>query len=231
MLLAGASPSQWLSRFGEAGIVVPVAVALALWLLVAARSPRLASSWLLPLALAVAVTTASKIAFLGWGIGIAALDFTGFSGHAMFAAAIYPMLAHALSASWRERGQRRAAAFAVLTGYAFAAAIAATRVRLGAHSVSEAAAGFLLGALASGSALWLIGAARHRVPALWVALGLGGWLAVAPIQAAPSQTHRMVTRLALELSGRSTPFRREDLHRPPAAAALLRAGDADAATR
>ena len=34
-----------------------------------------------------------------------------------------------------------------------------------------------------------------------------------PLEAAPSQTHGMVTRLALELSGRELPFRREDLHR------------------
>ena len=213
MLLAGVHASQWLTRFGEAGIVLPVAVALALWLTVATRSPRPASSWLAPLGVAVLVTTASKIAFIGWGIGIASIDFTGFSGHAMFAAAVYPMLAQALTAHWRDTGRRRDALLALGAAYAFAALVAVSRVRVGAHSVSEAAAGLALGALASGSALWLVGHARQRLPALWAGLGLAAWFVVMPLEAAPSQTHGMVTRLALELSGRDLPFRREDLHR------------------
>jgi len=213
MLPSGVDPSQWLTRFGEAGIVLPVVVALALWLVLASRSTRPASSWLAPLGVAVIVTTASKVAFIGWGVGIAALDFTGFSGHAMFAAAVYPMLAHALTAHWRDAGRRRDVLLALGAAYAFAALIAASRVRVGAHSVSEAAAGFALGALASASALWLAGHAQQRLPALWAGLGLAAWFGVMPIQAAPSQTHGMVTRLALELSGRELPFRREDLHR------------------
>jgi len=217
MLLAGVHPSHWLTRFGEAGIVLPVAAALALWLVVATRSARPASAWLAPLGVAVLVTTASKIAFIGWGVGIAALDFTGFSGHAMFAAAVYPLLAHALTTHWRDAGRRRDARLALCAAYAFAALVAASRVRVGAHSVSEAAAGFALGALASASALWLAGHAQPRLPALWAGLGLAAWFGVMPIQAAPSQTHGMVTRLALELSGRELPFRREDLHRAAAA--------------
>jgi membrane-associated phospholipid phosphatase len=212
-MLADVHPSQWLTRFGEAGIVLPVALALALWLVIATRSPRPASSWLAPLGLAALITTASKVAFLGWGVGIAAIDFTGFSGHAMFAAAIYPMLAHAMTAHRRDEGRRREALLALCVAYAFAALIAASRVRVGAHSVSEAAAGFVLGAIASGSALWLAGHARQRLPALWAGLGLAAWFVVMPLEAAPSQTHGMVTRLALELSGRELPFRREDLHR------------------
>ena len=213
MLPAGVHPSHWLSRFGEAGIVLPVALALALWWIVATRSARPASAWLAPLGVAVLITTASKVALIGWGIGSATLDFTGFSGHAMFAAVIYPMLAQALTAHWREAGRRRDALLALGAAYAFAALIAVSRVRVGAHSVSEAAAGFALGALASASALWIAGHTRQRLPALWAGLGLAAWFGVMPIQATPSQTHGMVTRLALELSGHELPFRREDLHR------------------
>jgi membrane-associated phospholipid phosphatase len=220
MLLAGVHPSHWLTRFGEAGIVLPVAAALTLWLIVATRSARPASSWLAPLGVAVLVTTASKVAFLGWGVGIAALDFTGFSGHAMFAAAIYPMLVHALTAHWHDEERRRDARLALCAAYAFAALIAVSRVRIGAHSVSEAAAGFALGALASASALWFAGHAHRRLPPVWAGLGLAAWFGIMPIQAAPSQTHGMVTRLALELSGRELPFRREDLHRAAQAPAV-----------
>ena len=212
MLLPGVPASHWLGRFGEAGIVLPLALALALLLCVASRSPRPASSWLVPLGVAALITTVSKVAFIGWGVGIASIDFTGFSGHAMFAAAIYPMLAHAITGSERSR----AAALALVCAYFFAALIAAARVSVGAHSVSEATLGFAVGAAASASALWLARHARQRLPALWVSLGLAGWLIVMPIQAAPSQTHGMVTRLALELSGHSVPFTREDLHRAAA---------------
>jgi membrane-associated phospholipid phosphatase len=209
----GTVTDQWITRFGEAGIVLPIAFALAVWWLIAARSVRLASSWLVPLALAVAVTTASKIAFLGWGVGIASIDFTGFSGHAMFAAAIYPMLAFAMTAHWRAAGRPHAAALAIGAGYVFAALVALSRVRVGAHSPSEAIAGFALGALASAAALWLAGHARRRLPVLWAGTALFVWLAVMPVEASPSRTHGMVTQLALALSGRSVPFQRADLHR------------------
>lgn len=202
-----------LGRLGEAGIAVPAALALALWLVASSRSVRLAGSWLAPLTLAVVVTTASKVAFLGWGIGIASIDFTGFSGHAMFSAAIYPMFAYACSHATRERAGRVGPVVWLAASYLLAALIAVSRVRTGAHSVSEASAGFALGAAASGCALWLSAHAAPRLTGRWIALGVAGWLATMPIQAAPSQTHSMVTRLALVLSQRSVPYDRHDLHR------------------
>src|SRR6476661_1782264 len=94
---------QLVTRFGEAGILIPCALLLAGWLALATRDWRPVLGWLMPLAAAVALTTASKIAFLGFGLGIARLDFTGFSGHSMFAAAVYPMLAYAVSARFAGR--------------------------------------------------------------------------------------------------------------------------------
>ncbi len=210
------------TRLGEAGIALPVALALGVWLLISARSVRLASCWFVPLVLAVVVTTISKVAFLGWGIGIAMLDFTGFSGHAMFAAAIYPMLAYAMTHPLRDRGHHRLHIFGLIACYGLAALIAVSRVVIGVHSLSEALAGFVLGAAASGCALWLTERAKHRVPGLWLCLGIAAWLTTTPAYAAPSTTHSMVTRLALMLSQRSTPYERADLHRaarglPPAA--------------
>lgn len=219
---------HWVTRLGEAGIVLPVALAVALWLLLSARSVRIASSWLIPLGLAASITTISKIAFLGWGIGIASIDFTGFSGHSMFSAAIYPMLGHALAVHLEERSGRPWRRYGAIAGYALAALIAVSRVFVGAHSVSEIVSGFALGALASGAALLLIGDTRHRLRARWLALGLGGWLAVMPLHAAPSQTHGMVIRVALKLSQRSVPFQRADLHRMAAGGAALRPAPAAA---
>jgi membrane-associated phospholipid phosphatase len=83
----------------------------------------------------------SKVAFLGFGLGIAALDFTGFSGHSMYAASVeIPLLATcALALCGRGRW------VGAMLGTALAALIAVSRVEVGAHSVSEAIAGFVLG--------------------------------------------------------------------------------------
>ena len=80
------------TRLGESGIVLPVAITAAIWLLVDSREPRSAWFWLVPLGVAASITTVTKLAFLGWGIGSATFNFTGISGHAMFSAAIYPVL-------------------------------------------------------------------------------------------------------------------------------------------
>src|SRR5476651_1130096 len=98
------------TRMGEAQILLPAFVAGALWLAFArpagargrvadgnahahdhpARGAAL--RWVAGIFATTFVTTASKVAFLGFGIGIAALDFTGFSGHSMYATAILPVL-------------------------------------------------------------------------------------------------------------------------------------------
>jgi len=206
-------PWPAITRLGEAGIVLPVALALGVWLLISARSVRLASCWFVPLVLAVVLTTVSKVAFLGWGMGIALIDFTGFSGHAMFAAAVYPMLAWAMTRPLRDRGYHGVQALGLIACYGLAALVAVSRVKIGAHSASEAIAGFGLGAAASGCALWLSAHAHRRVPRIWLSLGAAAWLVATPSYAAPSMTHGMVTWLALTLSQRSVPYERADLHR------------------
>lgn len=213
MIIAGTHLSVWFTRFGEVGIVLPMAVATAVWMMVVSRSVRPGSSWLLPLGIAALATTISKIAFIGWGVGIASIDFTGFSGHAMFSAAIYPVLAHALTAHLRTRGETLRPNAAVVGAYVFAALIAYSRIRIHAHSWSEVILGYTLGALASGCALWLIGHSKHRPPLRWAFLGVAGWLVVMPLQASPSRSHDIVTRVALKLADRQEPYIRADLHR------------------
>ncbi|WP_295954038.1 phosphatase PAP2 family protein [Rhodoferax sp.] len=211
-----AKAPYWITRFGEIGIVVPLAVALTLWLLATTRAIRPLLLWLMPLGLAVGITTLSKIAFIGWGLGIAAIDFTGFSGHAMFSAAIYPVLGYTLATqSSRAPGTHF---WAMLAGYALALVIGWSRVHIQVHSVSEVVAGLALGACASGWTIWHM---PHSLPApsprphRWVLLALLGWLVVMPVHAAPSRSHDMVTQLALRLSAHDTPFRRADLHAVP----------------
>ena len=65
-------------------------------LLVNAQTRVLALRWMVGLAPAALITLATKLAFIDWGIGWTAMDFTGVSGHTMCVAAIYPILFLAL---------------------------------------------------------------------------------------------------------------------------------------
>ena len=85
------------TRLGEAQILLPAMFVALLWLVLPARTPRTALWWLAGTAVVALITTATKVAFFGYGIGYAPLDFTGISGHAMFAAAVLPVLAGLLA--------------------------------------------------------------------------------------------------------------------------------------
>lgn len=201
----------WLTGLGEAHIVLPLALALLLVLvfLDARRSARL---WVPAMGAAVLLTTASKIMFMGWGLGIAWLDFTGFSGHAMQSAAVYPVLGHVFA----RRRPGSTAWWGAAAGYMLAALIAVSRVVVGAHSVSESVTGFVLGGLASACAMGLVMGAGQRIPR-WAWLSALAWMMAVPLVIRSSGAHEAVTRVALTLSHRTTPFQRADLHRPVAA--------------
>ena len=79
-----------ITNLGGAGLTLPLAIAIALWLAVG-YTWRMAAGWLLLLGAAIGVVTVTKLAFLGWGVGIRELDFTGVSGHAMLSTAVYPV--------------------------------------------------------------------------------------------------------------------------------------------
>lgn len=203
-------PFWWMvTRLGEAQILLP-AGALAVWaVLPATQGRRLALSWFGLLAAAVLLTTATKVAFIGWGLGWQALDFTGISGHAMFAAAVYPLALPALLPAHRLRWR----IVALLGGAGLATLVGISRVKIGAHSLSETVAGLVLGAavvLLVLSRLQHFGADVTR-PRLrpWMPALAAGWFALTPLLAPASQTHPMVTRLALALAGHQQPYLRE----------------------
>jgi membrane-associated phospholipid phosphatase len=164
--------------------------------------------WLGWTAVAAFVTTITKLAFLGWGIGSAELDFTGISGHSMFASAVYPPLLYLIASSRSATSQR----VAWLAGFVLALVIGVSRVVVGAHSWSEVIAGLAIGGAVSVSTLWMARKNHPSVP-VWVPLGVATWLMLTPAHAPASTTHDMVTRLALKLSGRITPHTRAELHR------------------
>jgi membrane-associated phospholipid phosphatase len=208
------------TRLGEAEILLPAALLTALDLFFRAGQRRLASSWMALLLLAVACTTASKLAFIGWGLGVAAINFTGVSGHTMFAAAIYPMLVVSLvgapaasgSSESSESSEFHKARYlaALLLGCLLALVVGLSRIAVGAHSWSEMLAGLLLGGAVTAAVLMRPASVPRLItPGVLV-------LALVCISASPggmpaSQTHSLVTRLALHLSNHAVPYTRSDL--------------------
>lgn len=212
--MAGQTFWHLVTRLGEAQVLLPLALGLALLLWQRGSSPRLALGWIGWIAVVAAITTASKVAFLGWGVGSAALDFTGISGHAMFSAAIYPVLLRLLPAG---RGRRAALwrALGVSAGVMLAALVAASRLMVDAHSLSEVVTGMALGLAASALTLRLATPAdspRAGLPR-WVPALVATWLVLLPHGLPTLGTHALVTELALSLSGRSVPYVRRDLVR------------------
>ena len=190
-----------LTRLGEAQILLPALLFSVLWMMRTPASRRFALCWLGATGVAATLTTLTKVAFIGFEIGYAPLDYSGISGHAMFSSAVLPVLLYSAATPWARPWPRAAA----LLGWALALAIAVSRPKLGVHSVADVVLGFSLGSAASVATLRFGGRPDTAVPR-WVPLALSAWLVVLPGQAPPSQTHSWVTRLALAVSGREQPY-------------------------
>jgi len=196
------------TRLGEIGIVVPLLLVAAAGVGWSTRRVNRVLSLLFPVVVAALVVTASKVAFLGFGWGIASIDFTGMSGHAMFAAAIYPLLAATFVPA---ESARQAVVLAV--SLVVVALVAISRVVVGAHSTSEVLLGSVVGLLASTAVVPSL--RRVGAPTLslaWLAPALA-WLLMSLPAPPVIASHDLVTRLALAIAGRDRPFVRSDLHR------------------
>ncbi len=192
-----------LTRLGEVQILLPAGLLAAVALLPQRAGRRLGIWWLAGLGAATLLTASTKIVFIGWGIGVPALDFTGISGHAMFAAAIYPLLFGIVAPRpWR--------APALAVGVLLALLVGVSRVMVQAHSVSEVVAGLALGGAVSALALARV-SLPQRALGPWLPGLVATWLALMPAYAPASQTHQMVTRLALALAGHDRPHERTAL--------------------
>jgi len=201
-------PSGWhlFTRLGEAQILLPAMLAALLWLALSARDRRSAWRWAAATFVVALVTTITKVAFFGFEVGYAPLDYTGISGHAMFAAAVLPVLCAVAACGTRWRNA------AVAFGYALAVLVAYSRLPVRAHSPAEALAGLLLGGLASALVLRFTRLPEQRAP-LWLGAALSVWMLCLPLNAPPSFTHGMVVKLSLAVSGRTVPYSRWRMHR------------------
>lgn len=203
---------QFISFFGDSTVLLPSAALLLIILLLSKASQTLAWQWGLLFAIIGTIVSASKLAFMGWGIGVRDIDFTGFSGHSALSAAFWPVFLWLLGARLAD-GIR---IMLVIVGYGIALLVAFSRLEINAHSVSEVIAGVLLGA--SASTLFLL--FQKRLP------GRGevqlSWGAVASLVLIPAMllhtgvkapTQSMLGEIAVALGPLDKPFTRADLHK------------------
>lgn len=180
--------------------MAPAAMIITAWLLLG-RAWRLALWWIMLFTGGMVFVVATKIAFIGWGLGVQSLDFTGLSGHVMRATSIMPVLFYMLV----QRYSPRIRNIGVVLGLLFGVVIAISRLEVHAHSISEAASGWLLGAAISLGFIRLLSAAnRIEIQPSLVVFSLLA-LMLTPYSE-PVPTQRWITSAALQLSGHDRPY-------------------------
>jgi membrane-associated phospholipid phosphatase len=196
------SESLWISitAFGSVGVMAPVAAAVAAWLMLGYRW-KYAFSWVALLGAASGLVALTKIAFIGWGIGVRNLDFTGISGHALMSTAVLPV-AFFVALLPARHGWR---AFGVLAGLLLGVLVGMSRVVLHAHSVSEVVAGCALGAVVALSFVRIAWRAESgKLSPAPVAASLAA--VVVALHGVPVPTQHWITEIALGLSGHERPY-------------------------
>ena len=194
-----------ISFTADMAVLGPAGVAIALWLLVS-KQWRLVLSWSLWYGGGLLVVVLSKLAFIGWGIGSSALDFTGFSGHAMRAGAVFPVLMYVMlqraPRAWRHAG--------VVAGVAYAVLVSISRVVVHAHSVSEAASGCVLGLAVALGFMWHARGAAQIAVSHALVLACLAMMVLITFKAEPMPTEDWLQKIALRLSGHERIFSRAD---------------------
>ena len=203
---------QWVSFFGDSTVLLPSAAAVFMVLFLRRPSRQIAWQWGLLFGITGAIVSASKLAFMGWGIGIRELDFTGFSGHTALSTAFWPIFLWLLCA----RGSVALRRTAMVMGYLLAGLVGYSRLAIHAHSPSEVIAGLLLGAI--GSALFLL-LQRNSSRVVDAQLSWGGVLSliIIPIvllnTGTKAPTQSLLGEIAVKLGPLEKPFTRADMHK------------------
>ncbi|WP_374359707.1 phosphatase PAP2 family protein [Pseudoduganella danionis] len=197
-----------LSMVGSLAVTGPIGVAIAIWL-IAGRSWHLTAAWCALFGAGMALVVATKVAFMGWGVGVEAVEFAGFSGHAMRAAAVFPvalfLLVRTRALPWRVA--------ATAAGVALAVLIAISRVYVEAHSVSESVTGCILGLLVAVSFIWYASVQQHMAMSRWLLLMCLPIVLIAP-RVEPVPAEQWIAQLAMHLSGRDQTYTRAIWHKP-----------------
>ncbi|WP_256079363.1 phosphatase PAP2 family protein [Massilia sp. YIM B04103] len=200
---------QFLSILGSLNVTGPLGVAIAVWLL-AGKSWRLTLNWCLLFGVGMALVVGTKVAYLGWGLGVPEVQFAGISGHAMRACAVFPVAAY-LASRHRSLEFRY---WVTGSGVLLSLLVSISRVPVLAHSWSEVITGAGLGLAVAGAFIWSARTERHVVMGRVLAVLCLPVLVLAP-RAEPAPTEQWMRDLALYLSGKDKPHERTWQLGPP----------------
>jgi membrane-associated phospholipid phosphatase len=192
-----------ITRLGSASLLIPIiaVTAIAFWRSNQKSAVRI---FLIILISAICITLVSKIIYLGWGLGIASLDFTGISGHTLLATAVLPiMFGWILSPyNWKYRYTGE------LVGLLLAIVVGVSRIVLGAHSLSEVVAGWIFGLIVCGATLKAI-KYPIQIPYFFRYIAIGLLLIINLTTTNYLPTHDWELKLALLLSGHEVTYSRQ----------------------
>jgi len=193
-----------ITSFGDMTVTAPAGLAIAVWLLLS-NEKRMALWWSGLFGAGLALVALTKIAFMGWGIGIPSLDFTGISGHAMRGMAVIPVLFFLFS----QRFSMPVRLAAIMAGFGFGTLVAVSRVVLQQHSHSEAVIGWLLGGLVSVTFIHM-SHALQRCVLNRSRVAFAVMLLLVTVSAEPAPTQRWLTKATQLISGHDATFSRSD---------------------
>lgn len=188
---------SWITftKLADTNFTMPLAAVLAIWL-AGARAWKLCFIWCLLFGIGILLVVATKIAYIGWGIGIPAIDFAGISGHAMRATAIAPVMVYLLLQKQTQRLQ----IIGLVLGIGFGIAIGISRLVIHVHSVSEVVSGCALGAIISLGFIWIV----RQWPILFDRrlLLIGVLLLLPTLTLKPAPTESWLEGVAMYLAGK-----------------------------
>ncbi|MDF7659505.1 phosphatase PAP2 family protein [Erwiniaceae bacterium L1_54_6] len=198
-----------LTYFGDSMLLIPTAVIIALVLPWKSDNRRTVWYWLLAFGLAGLLVSISKIMFLGFGIGSARFNFTGFSGHSAMSATLWPVMMWLVSGRWSSFWRTAT----ISLGYLIPMMVGLSRLAIHAHSPSEVIAGLALGFTLSSAFLLSqrdTALKAFSLPQMGVAF-LVPLLLVSHGRVATTQ--QFLERFSADLAGLEKPYTRADLFR------------------
>lgn len=198
-----------LTYFGDSMLLIPTAVIIALVLPWKSDNRQTVWYWLLAFGLAGLIVSVSKILFLGFGIGSARFNFTGFSGHSAMSATLWPVMMWLISGRWSPRWR----IVTIGIGYVIPLMVGFSRLVIHAHSKSEVLAGLMLGFTLSTAFLLT----QRRTALKGFSLPQVGVAFLVPLlllgHGRVATTQQFLERFSANLAGLEKPFTRADLLR------------------
>jgi membrane-associated phospholipid phosphatase len=198
-----------LTYFGDSMLLIPTAVIIALVLPWKSDNRRTVWYWLLAFGLAGLLVSISKIMFLGFGIGSARFNFTGFSGHSAMSATLWPVMMWLVSGRWSSFWRTAT----ISLGYLIPMMVGLSRLAIHAHSPSEVIAGLALGFTLS--SVFLLSQRDTALKAF--SLPQMGVAFLVPLllvsHGRVATTQQFLERFSADLAGLEKPYTRADLFR------------------